>query len=237
MYEAPRIIPCGDSAASVEFGQEIETAASDLVLGLDREVSRHRIHGVLETVPTYRSLLVHYDPLKTSFDTLVSELLEHCDLNTGPVTTNRVWEVPVFYGGEHGVDLHDLADLHGISPEALVERHTFADYRVCMIGFMPGFAYLSGLDEKLHTPRRRDPRPNAPPGTISIGGQQTALQSVEGPSGWHWIGRTPLEVFSPTRRPMCLMEPGDIIRFSAISAGAWNAAHDRCVSLVEDAIR
>ncbi len=114
-----------------------------------------------------------------------------------------------------------------MSREEFVARHTAVTYRVAMIGFMPGFAYLSGLDPRLEAPRRTTPRQNAPPGTVSIGGAQTAVQSVPGPSGWHWIGRTPLEVFRSDREPMCLLEAGDVVEFASIREDEWQSEAER----------
>jgi 5-oxoprolinase (ATP-hydrolysing) subunit B len=142
--------------------------------------------------------------------------------------------VPVVYGGEYGVDLEEVAAARRLPPAEVIERHSRAQYRVCMIGFMPGFAYLGGLDDSLATPRRRHPRADAPKGTISIGGAQTAVQSVVGPSGWHWIGRTPLEVYDPRRHPMCLLEPGDVVRFYAVPREAWAAERLKCEEMVRE---
>lgn len=235
MYAEPRILPCGDSALSVEFGDEIEEAANQLVLAIDRRIAGQTIEGIIETVPTYRSLLIHYDPIATTFSALKRDLILHLQkVELSQIGTNRMWSVPVVYGGEFGIDLDWLAAEKNLDPTEVVERHCSVEYRVCMIGFMPGFAYLGGLDPLLATPRRKHPRPDAPRGTISIGAQQTALQSVSGPSGWHWIGRTPLEVYAPDREPMCLLDPGDIIRFYAIDQASWTRESERCAAMIRE---
>ena len=148
------------------------------------------IAGVTETVPTYRSLLVHYDPVQIGFDALGEKLLALAQRPVPPTTKARRWRIPVAYGGEHGIDLEDVAKTLNTTPDDIVARHVAGDYRVAMIGFTPGWSYLSGLDEFLHMPRRQNPRLLTPAGTISIGGVQTGVQCLAGPSGWHLLGRT-----------------------------------------------
>lgn len=238
MYQEPRFLPCGDAALSVEFGDVIEDAANACVLALDRSIGLQPIAGICETVPTYRSLLIHYDPFETTFAKLKQHLMPCLqELNVSRIETNRVWSVPVVYGGNCGIDLEELASHKRITANDIIELHSKAEYRVCMIGFMPGFAYLGGLDPILATPRRKHPRPEAPPGTISIGGGQTALQSVPGPSGWHWIGRTPLRVYAPERNPMCLLEPGDVVRFYPVGEQDWAHESRRCEAMIAGSIQ
>lgn len=134
--------------------------------------------------------------------------------------------MPVVYGGEYGVDLDDVARVHSISTAEVIAKHTSGDYRVAMIGFTPGFAYLSGLDPAIATPRRENPRTETPPGTISIGGVQACVQCLAAPSGWHLLGRTPVRTFHPHRDPVFLMEPGDAVTFHAIAASEF-ASLDR----------
>lgn len=235
MYTEPRFLPCGDSAISVEFGNEIDASINARVLSLDREIAEQCIEGIVETVPTYRSLLIHYDPFVTDAAILVDRLF-HLAMRVPPqFGTNRRWRVPVVYGGDCGVDLCDLCAARGMTERDFIERHAARDYAVCMVGFMPGFAYLGGLDPRLETPRRKSPRPAAPPGTISIGGIQTAVQSVAGPSGWHWIGRTPLRVYDPARKPMCLFEPGDSVHFVPVGPAAWREEEKRCDHMIREA--
>ncbi|MEM6945839.1 MAG: 5-oxoprolinase subunit PxpB, partial [Pseudomonadota bacterium] len=139
----------------------------------------------------------------------------------------RSWRLPVAYGGPHGVDLEMLSARHGVTPERLIELHSGAAYRVYMLGFAPGFAYLGGLPECLATPRREDPRLTTPAGTVSIGGAQSAVTSMAVPSGWHLIGQTPVRSFDPTGEAPFLFEPGDHVRFQPISADAFAAIAER----------
>lgn len=217
----PRLLRCGDAAISVEFGEAIDPAVNARVLALDAALAAEPQAGLLETVPTYRSLLIHLDPLRTDFRALSERILA---LSERPVAAGgkvRRWRVPVVYGGDFGMDLDDLAARHGISAEALVARHAAATYVVAMIGFMPGFAYLSGLDPSLATPRRLEPRMKTPAQSVSIGGAQGAISTVEGPSGWHMIGRTPARGFMPGRDPVFTYAPGDEIRFERIASDEW----------------
>lgn len=214
----PRLLPSGDSAITVEFSRNIDDAANQRVLALDRTIARAPITGVTETVPTYRSLLVHYDPVQIGFDALSEQLVSLAQLPVPPVTTTRRWRIPVVYGGEHGIDLEDVARTLNATPEDIVARHVAGDYRVAMIGFTPGWSYLSGLEKSLHMSRRQNPRLLTPAGTISIGGVQTGVQCLAGPSGWHLLGRTPVRTYQLHRDPTFLLEPGDAVSFAAIDA-------------------
>src|SRR3979411_1540189 len=148
----PRILPSGDSAITVEFSRNIDDAANQRVLALDRTLSREPVSGVTETVPTYRSLLVHYDPVKIDFDTMGQQLACLAQLRGPPVTKTRRWRIPVVYGGEHGIDLEDVAKTLKTTANDIVARHVAGDYRVAMIGFTPGWSYLSGLAHTLNLP-------------------------------------------------------------------------------------
>jgi KipI family sensor histidine kinase inhibitor len=219
----PRILPCGDAALVVEFGNQVDEAVNGRVLSLDRVVAEAAIAGLVETVPTYRSLLVHYDPLQLGYVELGDLLLALAQQTTAQVVPRRRWRVPVVYGGEFGIDLEDVAARHSVSADEIVRRHTNGHYYVAMLGFMPGFAYLAGLDPQLATPRRDDPRTMTPSGTISIGGVQAGIQCLAGPSGWHLLGRTPVRTYHPRRDPVFLVEPGDAVTFHAIDAREWDA--------------
>jgi KipI family sensor histidine kinase inhibitor len=214
----PRLLPSGDSAITVEFSRNIDDAANQRVLALDRAMAAAPVTGVTETVPTYRSLLVHYDPMQIDFNALGDRLTALAQLPVPPTSTTRRWRIPVVYGGEHGIDLDDVANTLKTTADDIVARHTAGDYRVAMIGFTPGWSYLSGLDTFLHLPRRQNPRLLTPAGTISIGGVQTGVQCLAGPSGWHLLGRTAVRTYQLHREPIFLLEPGDRVTFSAVDA-------------------
>ena len=188
----PRILPSGDAAITVEFSRTIDADANRRVLALDKLVAGAALAGVTETVPTYRSLLVHYDPLQIDFEALGAQLTELALRPLPEQTATRRWRIPVAYGGDNGIDL------------------------VAMIGFTPGWSYLSGLPASMQISRRKDPRLLTPPGTISIGGIQTGVQCLAGPSGWHLLGRTAVRTYQLGRDPIFLLEPGDAISFVAV---------------------
>ena len=212
----PRLLPSGDSAITVEFSRVIDAAANARVLALDKLLAKEPIAGVRESVPTYRSLLVHYDPVVIGFDDIGTRLLSLAERAAPIATTTRRWRIPVLYGGESGIDLEDVATTLSTTPDDIVARHVAGDYRVAMIGFTPGWSYLSGLEPRLQMPRRQNPRLLTPAGTISIGGVQTGVQCLAGPSGWHLLGRTPVRTYQLGREPTFILEPGDGITFSAI---------------------
>jgi 5-oxoprolinase (ATP-hydrolysing) subunit B len=218
----PRLLPSGDSAITVEFSRHIDDAANRRVLALDHTLAREPVSGVTETVPTYRSLLVHYDPTQIDFEALGKKLVELAQQPVPPTEHTRRWRIPVVYGGEHGVDLEDVAKTLGTTPDDIVARHIAGDYRVAMIGFTPGWSYLSGLQESLQLPRRQNPRLLTPAGTISIGGVQTGVQCLAGPSGWHLLGRTAVRTFQLHRDPIFLLEPGDRVTFSVVDAKTFS---------------
>lgn len=222
----PRILPSGDSAITVEFSRSIDDEANRRVLALDRALARDAIAGVTETVPTYRSLLVHYDPVQIGFDALGEKLTARAQMPAPPSVAARRWRVPVTYGGEHGIDLEDVAKTLNSTPDDIVARHVAGEYRVAMIGFTPGWSYLSGLERFLHMPRRENPRLLTPAGTISIGGVQTGVQCLAGPSGWHLLGRTAVRTYQLHRDPIFLLEPGDGVSFFAVDAKTF-AEQDR----------
>jgi KipI family sensor histidine kinase inhibitor len=214
----PRILPNGDSAITVEFARHVDDDANQRVLALDRTLALQNIAGVTETVPTYRSLLVHYDPEHVDFETLGKELVALTQLPVPTAQKARCWRIPVVYGGEYGIDLEDVAKTLGSTPDDIVARHVSGNYRVAMIGFTPGWSYLSGLDPSLQMSRRLNPRLLTPAGTISIGGVQTGVQCLAGPSGWHLLGRTAVRTYQLHRDPVFVLEPGDRVMFTQVDA-------------------
>ena len=220
---APVIRYLGDSALSVEFGDRIDDELVSRVHAFDAALNQLCLAGVVETVPTYRATAVFFDPLTADVREIEAAVLRLASTN-GDVSrpAGRLWEVPVTYGQGYGIDLDDVAAHAGMTPSDLIEAHADPEYLVAMVGFLPGFSYLSGLDPRLSMPRRSEPRARIPASSISIGGQQTAICSLEGPSGWHLIGRTPVRPFHLGRTPEFLFEPGDRIRFRPVSAREWS---------------
>ena len=226
---AVRMLQAGDQALVVEFGDAIDAALNRLVQALDRRVAEARIDGVIETVPTYRSLMIVYDPLRIGSAALRKRLARLVPKKAEPDVPARRWTLPVAYGGEHGLDLEPVSRAHGLTTDEVIALHSGAEYRVYMIGFAPGLAYLGGLPEPLHTPRRNSPRLKVPAGSVSIGGIQAAVFSVEIPSGWHLLGRTPERLFDLRRAQPFLLGAGDCVRFRPIA----NEEYARLAARVE----
>ncbi len=220
---ALRFLACGDAAVTVEFGTAIDPALSARVLALDAILDAETPAGLIETVPTYRSLLVQFDPLVFDHDAFVQRVTSLAAALDPTPKPGRRWKVPVMYGGAFGIDLEATAERHGLTPTQLIDKHCAPVYRVYRIGFMPGFTYLGGLDPSIATPRRLDPRPMTPAGIISIGGIQALIGGQAMPSGWHILGRTPVRTFMAGRDPAFLTAAGDEVVFVPTDAARWDA--------------
>lgn len=218
MDTKPRILLCGDTGITVEFGDRIDPEINSRVRRLFGALKSAKMPGVLDLNPTYRSLFIQYDPMVCSFERLAQIVEEHSESGSEIADeASRVKEVPVCYGEEFGPDLEEIAAFHKLDPDEVVRLHCAPVYRVYMIGFTPGFPYLGGLDERLHTPRKSEPRKKVPAGTVGIADQQTGIYPIESPGGWQLIGRTPLKLFDPARETPFLIEAGDSIRFVPIT--------------------
>ncbi len=218
MLHAPRLLPAGDSAIVVEYGDGIDADVNARVRLLHRAFGARRHAGIVETVPTYRSLMVHYDPLVLSNEALEHLIAEMADgLPEEAREPGRTVEIPVVYGGGAGPDLADVAALAGLDEAQVVALHASGAYTVYMLGFMPGFPYLGGLPARIATPRLRSPRTVVPAGSVGIAGAQTGIYPAESPGGWRLIGRTPVALFDTRRSPPTLLEAGDRVRFVPIT--------------------
>jgi inhibitor of KinA len=212
--EFPHITPVGESAILVEFGERIERETNDRVYALDEVLEAENLVGNLDCVPGYTSLLINYDPLildDAEISAWLTERLTSCQ--PAKAHAARRVEIPVRYGGEDGPDLAFVAEKHQLTSSEVVQLHTAAIYRVGMMGFTPGFAYLMGLDPRLATPRLVNPRTLVPAGSVGIAGSQTGVYPLESPGGWQLIGRTDLTLFDPEHDPHFLLAPGDEVRF------------------------
>ncbi len=222
----PRLLPSGEQALTFQISEAVDEGANRRIIALahalDRAVASGEIHGVTERVPTYRSLLVRYEP-ESLRGAALGEALQSLWAGLEPgEETGRLWRVPVHYGGPAALDLDSLAAEKGMSTDELIALHSGAEYRVYMIGFAPGFAYLGGLPEILHSPRLPQPRQLIPAGAIGIGGKQGNINSVAGPSGWRFLGATPVRLFDPRRAQPFLLEAGDRVRFEPVDAAAFD---------------
>ena len=217
-----RILNSGDTALVVEFGDRIDRAISDRVLALRARVDAARIAGVVETLPTFRSLMVHYDPLQTGAAELtaaVEALLEGADTVD---QARRLWRVPVCYEGDLAPDLPEVAERTRKSASEVVTLHSSTRYHVYMVGFLPGYPYMGDLLAPLRLPRRADPRVRVPPGSVAIATAMTAIYPVECPGGWHLIGTTPIRIFDAGTEPPALFAPGDAVEFAAIDRATFD---------------
>jgi KipI family sensor histidine kinase inhibitor len=213
-----KLVHCGDRSVLVYLGETIDPAVNDRVHALARTLWENRHPAVSEVVPSYHCLMVEYDPVRLRPDQM-EELIRAAAAVAVPAgATARTVAIPVCYGGEAGPDLETVATHHGMTPEAVVQRHAQGLYRVYCLGFSPGFPYLGGLAPALHTPRLATPRTRVPAGSVAIGGEQTGVYPKESPGGWQLIGRTPKALFDPTLERPTLLEPGDAVRFVPISA-------------------
>jgi inhibitor of KinA len=216
-----RFLSAGDRALAVEFGDDIDRGLSERVLGLNTVIGAHPLRGVVETVPTFRSLTVYYDPLLTSRSQLEDAITELLDRAYNPSAGARLWRVPVCYEGEFAPDLAEVARLAGMTQAEVVALHSDTRFHVYMLGFLPGFPYMGDLPESLSLPRRADPRLRVPAGSISIATSLTAIYPYESPGGWHLIGATPIRLFDPERDRPALLAPGDAVEFTPVDAASF----------------
>jgi len=219
LYETARYLPFGDSALVVEFGEAISLEANSKVAALNGAILKAEIQGVEELVSTYRSLLVRYNPLKTTYEQLafrIKDTEKTLKELTAEVKGRKII-IPVVYGGEYGPDLAYVAQYHKLSKKQVVKLHSEREYRVYMIGFVAGFPYLGEVPDEIATPRLETPRLKVPTGSVGIAEKQTGIYPCEAPGGWQIIGRTPLKLFNPLQQPPALLKPGDNVKFKPIS--------------------
>ena len=213
-----KILPAGDRALVADFGNVISEDVNRKVNALKKSLLAAKVAGVREMIPTYRSLLVEYNPSVISMQDL-SRRIEAASLEGAGVEAEkkRVLEIPCCYGGQYGEDLAGLAELTGLSEKEIIDIHAGTEYRVYMLGFLPGFVYLGGMDERIAAPRLKSPRVSIPAGSVGIGGSQTGVYPMASPGGWRLIGMTPVDFYDPKREKPVLCEAGDYIRFVPIS--------------------
>lgn len=228
IYSEPRFLPAGDRAITVELADEISpeinTKIRALAIALDLQV----LPGVVDLVPTYRSLLVYYDPTQLG----LSKLREHILMNlsnfeAAVLPPPRVLHIPTHYGGAHGPDMDFVTRHTGLSAREVAAIHAGTDYLVYMMGFNTGFPYLGGLSARIAVPRLETPRTVVPAGSVAIALQQTGIYPVESPGGWRVIGRSPVRLFDPLRTPPVAVEAGDYLRFVEIDESAFREIEER----------
>jgi inhibitor of KinA len=226
------ITPLGDRAVLIRLGDRIDLATHRLVRAVCARLDEKAPRGFTEYVPGYASVAVHYlptdgGPQAITFDIFVAalrSLLE--EMSEVALPPAREIEIPVCYGGRLGPDLEEVAARAAMTPDEVIALHTSGEYLVHMLGFLPGFAYLGGLDQRLALPRRSSPRPEVPASSVAIGGQQTGIYPIACPGGWHLIGRTPLKLFRPAEPVPVLLRMGDRVRFREITLAEYEAGAD-----------
>jgi KipI family sensor histidine kinase inhibitor len=225
----PRYLDAGEAALVVEYGLSVDPAIHDRVLALDAALTAAPPAGIVETVPTFRSLMIHYDPLVLSRADLIAAV-EAAPVGAGAHKARVRWTLPVCYDGAHGEEVGLVADITGLSPERVVALHSGATYRVYMYGFAPGFCYLGGLPDELKISRRPAPRPPHPPNVILLGGGMTLVATFTMPTAWYILGQTPERMFARDREPRFFAAVGDELRFEPVDAGTFAALDARAAT-------
>lgn len=209
----------GDKAIVVEFGDIIDEDINRKVINLMKNIeSSSLINSIYEMIPTYRSLMIIYNPLKITFNDLINSVKNiEFNLKILDKSEKNIIKIPVLYGNDFGPDIDTVAKHNGLSIEDVIRLHSEAEYLVYMLGFTPGFTYLGGMNSKLETPRLANPRVKIPEGSVGIAGKQTGVYPIESPGGWQLIGRTPIKLYDPKRENPILLKAGDYVKFTPIT--------------------
>jgi inhibitor of KinA len=227
MYPEPRFLDAGEAALVVEFGKEVDPDVNNTVLALDAALGAEPCIGLRELAPTYRSLMIHYDPLVITRGQLVAVVRRVLALPAGSMGKPQNWTLPCCYELPYGEDLDEAAAVLGLSRDRAIALHITGRYRVYMYGFAPGYAYLGGLPSELAISRRPTPRPPHPAGGVMIGGGLCGVATFPMPTGWYVLGRTPERLYAPARTEVFLIKPGDILRFEAVDVATFDTLEAR----------
>jgi inhibitor of KinA len=223
MTPRPRFLSAGDTALVVEFGDRVDRTLSGLVLALAHRLQEAAVPGVVETVPTFRSLMVHYDPWQLTHAELKARLAPLVDGLQAAESAGRHWRIPACYDESLGLDLADVAERTGLSVADVTARHSGALHHIYMMGFLPGLPYLGGLPPEFELPRRENPRIKVPGGAIAIAMSMTVIYPLESPGGWHILARTPAPLWDMRRNPPALLAAGDKVTFEPVSLSQYEA--------------
>ena len=221
--DQPCFLASGDTALIVEFGDRVDQRLSGLVVALAHRLEQAAIPGVVEMVPTFRSLMVHYDPVKLPQAELkrrLAPLLEGLEATGG---IGRRWRIPACYHESLGVDLIEVAERMKLSPTEVIERHSATTFHVYMMGFLPGLPYLGGLPPEFGLPRRENPRIRVPKGAVAVAMSMTVIYPLESPGGWHILARTPVPLWDMGADPPALLDAGDKVMFEPIPLSRYEA--------------
>jgi len=212
-----KILTAGDASLLVEFGKEINPEINRKIAATVQLMREQHIEGVVDVIPSFCALLINYDPRVIGYEEIKDRIrnLLKVEIKAGD-ERKKVFEIPVCYGGEFGPDIVTIAEHAGLTEEEVIEIHSSRDYLIYMLGFLPGFCYLGGLDERIFTPRLASPRLKIDAGSVGIGGSQTGIYPLDSPGGWQLMGKTPVKTYDPDREVPILVEAGDYIRFVPI---------------------
>jgi inhibitor of KinA len=209
--------PLGEAAVKCCFHEDISTALTNKIQSFCQKL-HHNHAGITEWVPAYDSVAVYYDPWKLSYEEITNVLQPIAnEIDVNHQKTNTVITIPTVYGSDYGPDLENLAAANNLSTKEVIDLHTKRHYLINMIGFLPGFPYLSGIDERLAMPRLENPRKSVPAGSVGIAESQTGIYPLASPGGWNIIGRTPLKLFDAEKEEPFLFEQGDYLQFTSIT--------------------
>ena len=218
-----RFLPCGDSAMTVEFSSDMNERTNRQIRYVAAALAEKGVKGISECVPTFCSLTVYYDPFRISAKKIKSTILSiMAGYREDAGETRRVFLIPVCYDGQHAPDMEDVCKLTGLTKEQVISIHAGTDYLLYMLGFLPGFPYLGGMDKRIEDPRLDSPRTTIPVGAVGIGGKQTGIYPLASPGGWRLIGRTPVKVYDPQREDPIVYRAGDYIRFCPITEAEFD---------------
>lgn len=213
-----KILTAGDSALLIEFEQKIAPEINAQITAFVHLLKEQHIEGVTDLIPAFASLLINYDPRVIGYKDLKARIEELLKIEVNEEASEaRVFEIPVCYGGEYGPDIANIAENAGLSEQEVIDIHCSKDYLIYMLGFLPGFVYLGGLDERIHTPRLANPRISIPAGSVGIAASQTGIYPLNSPGGWQLLGMTPVKTYDPERETPILVEAGDYIRFVPVT--------------------
>ncbi len=212
----------GDTGVVIELENEISEEVNSKVRSFYFAIEKKSLAGVEEIVPTYRSLLICYNPLKVRGDILIEKLKDvEKHIEEIEIPEPKLIEIPTVYGGEFGPDLKFVAEYNNITVNKVIEIHSQKKYLIYMLGFTPGFPYLGGMSDTISAPRLNNPRTSISAGSVGIAGKQTGIYPVDSPGGWRLIGRTPLKLFNPDKEPHFLLQVGDYLKFKPVNESEY----------------
>jgi len=228
---APKFLAAGDAALVVEYGEIIDAALIDAVQQLDRRLGAACLPGVLETVPTFRSLMVHYDPLATTRAELIAAIQAlDAGAPAAALAPGRRWVLPTCYEPAFAPDLADVAAATGLAPDAVTATHAANRFTVAVVGFLPGCPFLAEMPAAFDLPRRTAPRTRVPTGSVAVAQRLSVIYPTESPGGWHLIGNCPVPLFDAGWDPPALLAPADAVRFRPVDA----AEHARILAAAQN---